>query len=122
MLDHVSIHVGDFEVAKTFYLAALKPLGYSVVMELPEWKVIGLGAGGKADFWILADGTSKGVHIALKAESRKVVDDFYAAALKAGGKDNGKPGLRPEYHVDYYGAFVHDPDGNNIEAVTRKPE
>ncbi|MFA9262239.1 MAG: VOC family protein [Undibacterium sp.] len=122
MLDHVSIHVADLEVAKMFYLAALEPLGYGVVMELPEWKVIGLGVGGKADFWILADGTSKGVHIAFKAENRKAVDDFYAAAITAGGKDNGKPGLRPEYHVDYYGAFVHDPDGNNIEAVTRKPE
>ncbi len=122
MLDHVSIHVTDLEAAKSFYLAALEPLGYGLVMELPEWKVIGLGVGGKADFWILADGTSKGVHIAFKAENRKAVDDFYAAAIHAGGKDNGKPGLRPEYHVDYYGAFVHDPDGNNIEAVTRKPE
>lgn len=122
MIDHVSIHVTDFAKAKAFYLAALKPLGYGLVMDLPEWKVIGLGVAGKPDFWILADGQSKGVHVAFKAESRKVVNEFHAAALSAGGKDNGKPGLRPEYHVDYYGAFVFDPDGNNIEAVTRKPE
>lgn len=122
MLDHVSIHVADLQKAKDFYLAALGPLGYGVVMDLPEWKVIGLGALGKPDFWIVADGSSKGVHIAFAAESRKAVDDFHAAALAAGGKDNGQPGLRPEYHIDYYGAFVFDLDGNNIEAVTRKPE
>jgi len=122
MIDHVSIHVADLERAKAFYVSALEPLGYAVVMELPEWKVIGLGVAGKPDFWILADSTSKGVHIAFKAENRKAVDDFYTAAIQAGGKDNGKPGLRPEYHVDYYGAFVIDPDGNNIEAVILKPE
>ena len=127
MIDHVGIHVSNPSVSRAFYEKALSPLGYSVLREIPSQftggkVVFGMGVAPKPDFW-LAEGApeSPRLHIAFRAESRAMVDAFYAAALTAGGKDNGPPGLRPHYHPDYYGAFVLDPDGHNIEAVTHTP-
>ncbi len=124
MIDHTGVNCSDFSVSKPFYQKALAPLGYEVVMEfeIPGGKAAGLGEKGKPDFW-LGQGTPQkpAIHIAFRAASRKVVDAFYQAALAAGGKDNGAPGLRPHYHPNYYGAFVLDPDGNNIEAVCHDP-
>lgn len=116
MLDHVSITVSNFEKSKAFYLRALKPLGIGLVMEVASFA--GFGADGKPFFWI-GVGVPKGDagHIAFAAEKRALVDQFHAAALAAGGRDNGAPGLRPQYHANYYGAFVLDPDGYNVEAV-----
>jgi len=115
MIDHISLSVSDYEQSKAFFAAALAPLGYSVLMEFGQ--IAGLGEGGKPDFWINAGVPEKPTHIAFRAADRDVVDAFYRAALAAGGKDNGGPGLRPHYHPNYYGAFVLDRDGNNIEAV-----
>ena len=127
-IDHTSLSVSDFAAAKAFYSAALKPLGISVLMEFPKAvtgsaDVAGLGSNGMPYFW-LADGgkTTPKVHIAFNAKSRAEVDAFYAAAIAAGGKDNGKPGIRAQYHPTYYGAFVLDADGHNVEAVCHKPE
>src|SRR4029453_6361817 len=124
MIDHVSLHVSSLERSKRFYTAALAPLGYKVVMEFPG--VAGLGAGGKADPW-LAGGRGGGGRaapppVALLPERRDAVAAFHRAALAADGRDNGKPGVRPQYHPTYYGAFVLDPDGNNVEAVCHRPE
>jgi catechol 2,3-dioxygenase-like lactoylglutathione lyase family enzyme len=120
MIDHLGITVTDLGRSRAFYTKALQPLGYSVMMEFPG--ALGFGAHGKPDFWLGQGPASGKVHIAFESPDRKTVDAFHAAALAAGGKDNGKPGLRPQYHATYYGAFVFDPDGNNIEAVTHKPE
>ena len=113
--------------SRRFYEAALAPLGYKVLMEVPiEYTggavVLGFGIPPKADFW-LHQGTPQTprVHVAFHAENRGLVDAFYKAAIAAGGKDNGPPGLRPQYHKDYYGAFVRDPDGHNIEACCHTP-
>lgn len=124
MIDHVGLSVSDFSRAKAFYLQALAPLGYELVMEFAEGPgIAGFGAGGKPDFWIDGGGKpSPKLHVAITAGDRAAVDAFYQAAIAAGGRDNGKPGLRPEYHPTYYGAFVFDPDGHNIEAVTHAPE
>lgn len=121
MLDHISLHVNNLARSKEFYVEALQSIKYEVVMEFPEWNVIGLGADKKPDLWLEGDGAGKSTHIAFLAETRVQVDTFYQAALKAGGKDNGKPGLRPQYHQNYYAAFVLDFDGNNIEVVCHKP-
>jgi len=127
-LDHISLSVSDFEAAKAFYLAALKPLGIGLVMEPPRTATggigaAGLGTGGKPFFWIAGAGkATPATHIAFTADSRAEVDAFYAAAMAAGARDNGKPGLRAHYHPDYYGAFVLDADGNNVEAVCHKPQ
>ncbi|NQT97457.1 MAG: VOC family protein [Candidatus Marinimicrobia bacterium] len=119
MLDHIIITVSDYDASKAFYLKALKPLGYSIVMEFG--KAGGFGIAGKPDFWIRqADAVKPAVHIAFASQDRPTVAAFYAAAIDAGGVDNGGPGLRPDYHPNYYGAFVFDPDGNNIEAVCHK--
>ncbi|MEW6273468.1 MAG: VOC family protein [Thermodesulfobacteriota bacterium] len=117
MIDHVGIRVSDFERSKRFYQAALAPLGYELMMEFDG--AAGFGADGKPDFWIgpsLGASTSA-IHVAITSADRRAVDAFYAAAIAAGGRDNGKPGVRAEYHPTYYGAFVLDPDGNNVEAV-----
>ncbi len=122
-IDHMGLSVSDFERAKAFYVSALKPLGGGIVMEFPEgtigpFAMAGLGAAGKPLFWITTgDKTAPHVHVAFRAETREQVDEFYAAAMEAGGVDNGPPGLRLHYHANYYGAFVLDPDGHNIEAV-----
>ncbi|MBM3574081.1 MAG: VOC family protein [Alphaproteobacteria bacterium] len=125
MLDHLSLGVADLARARKFYDRALKPLGYRRVMTFADVGV-GYGIGPQApQFWL---GTAKrvkpspGSHIAFFADNRKSVRAFYRAALKAGGRDTGKPGLRPEYHPNYYGAFIIDPDGHRIEAVCHLPE
>jgi len=116
MIDHISLRVQDFERAVAFYKAALAPIGYQVVMEFSG--AAGLGAGGKPDFWIMQSEPPINVtHVAFASE-RELVDAFHAAAVAAGGSDNGAPGLRPEYHPHYYGAFVFDPEGNNVEVVS----
>jgi catechol 2,3-dioxygenase-like lactoylglutathione lyase family enzyme len=121
-IDHISLTVSDYEAAKKFYAAALKPLGWKLMMDFG--RTAGFGVDGKPYFWI-AEGKKKTrphVHIAFGAASRKAVDKFYKAAIKAGGTDNGKAGVRLDYHPTYYAAFVLDADGHNIEAVTHKPE
>ena len=128
MLDHTGLAVSDLARSKTFYAQALAPLGITLLWEVTPAQTggaahAGFGEGGKAFFWIGDGGTVGGtVHIAFAANSRALVDAFYKAALAAGGRDNGAPGLRPHYHANYYGAFVLDPDGYNIEAVCHKPE
>ncbi len=122
-IDHMGLCVSDYERSKAFYLAALKPLGGGVIMEFPEgtigpFAMAGLGVAGKPFLWIIAgEKTAPHLHVAFRAETREQVDEFYAAAMEAGGTDNGPPGLRLHYHANYYGAFVLDPDGHNIEAV-----
>jgi catechol 2,3-dioxygenase-like lactoylglutathione lyase family enzyme len=121
MIDHSGVSVSDVARSKAFYRAALAPLGYTLLMEWEQ--VAGFGVAPKADFWI-GQGTPNvpAIHIAFRAESREEVDAFYKAALAAGGNDNGGPGPRPQYHPHYYGAFVLDPDGHNIEAVCHTPD
>ena len=129
MLDHIGFPVSNFPHSKRFYLAALEPLGVGIVMEVTAEQTgdsahAGFGESGKPYFWI---GDGEGVvrgrfHIAFTAKKRSDVDAFYKAALAAGGRDNGRPGLRPHYHAHYYGAFVLDPDGHNIEAVCHSAE
>ncbi len=119
MLDHVGIPVSDFERSKRFYEEALSPLGYELIME-PRPGAAGLGRSGKPDFWIGQGEPGHPVHVAFAAADRASVKAFHEAAVAAGGRDNGRPGLRPEYHPSYYGAFVLDPDGNNVEAVCHR--
>jgi len=127
MLDHIGVPVSDYVRSKGFYLRVLRPLGYDLVMEVSSQETggdnaCGFGAGGRPQFWIGAGHPITGhVHFAFIAKDRTSVDAFHAAALEAGGKDNGAPGLRPHYHANYYGAFVLDPDGHNIEAVCHSP-
>ena len=121
MFDHVTANVSDFEQAKRFYEQALGPLGYSMQMEFDG--AAGFGAReGMPDFWIGSSPERGATHVAFTAPDRAAVDAFFQAATAAGGKDNGAPGLRPHYHETYYAAFVHDADGNNIEAVCHRPE
>jgi catechol 2,3-dioxygenase-like lactoylglutathione lyase family enzyme len=119
MLDHVALNVRDVAAAKAFYLKALAPLGYEVFRELGH--NVGLESGGNPDFWLCQrDEPSAPVHVAFRTD-RATVDAFHAAALAAGGGDNGPPGTRPDYHQHHYAAFVLDPEGNNIEAVCHEP-
>lgn len=121
MLDHVGLEVSDFEASKEFFEKALEPLGIRPLMEIGG-VAAGFGDDRKPYFWIAARGpVSSGTHVAFAAETRELVDAFHAAALAAGGRDNGAPGSRPQYHEGYYGAFVLDLDGNNIEAVCHHP-
>jgi len=127
MIDHSGVVVSDFEKSKAFYRAALQPIGYELLMEFPaavtgHADVAGFGEPQKPDFWI-SRGTANrpAIHIAFRVKSRALVDAFYAAALAAGASSNGAPGVRPHYHENYYGAFVLDPDGHNIEAVCHEP-
>lgn len=121
ILDHVGFGVNDPKTSKDFYTNALAPLGITVVMEAEDW--VGMGRDGRPQFWFGSAGEgAKPIHLAFTARNREEVRAFYAAALKAGGKDNGAPGLRPQYHPAYYGAFVLDPNGHNIEAVCHAPE
>jgi catechol 2,3-dioxygenase-like lactoylglutathione lyase family enzyme len=116
MIDHVKLFATDPARSRAFYEQALKPLGYRVMME-PAPGVVGLGAT-RPDFWIApAEAAPTLCHIAFRVDTEMEVDAFHAAALAAGGTDNGAPGLRPHYHQNYYGAFALDPDGNNVEAV-----
>lgn len=128
MIDHIGFAVSDYKKSKAFYTQALAPLGYVLIMEVPAEgnpsgaPAAGFGEDGKPDFWIGGEGKlEKPVHVAIVAKDRAAVDAFHKAALAAGGKDNGQPGLRPHYHPNYYGAFVFDPDGHNIEAVCHMP-
>ena len=128
MIDHIGFAISDYEESKAFYTKALAPLGYVLIMEVAAEgnpsgaPAAGFGEGGKPDFWIGGEGKlEKPVHVAILAKDRASVDAFHRAALAAGGKDNGKPGLRPHYHPNYYAAFVFDPDGHNIEAVCHTP-
>ena len=127
MIDHTGVGVSDFAASKAFYRKALEPIGYELLLEVPaaltgSGAAAGFGVSPKPDFWI---GGGKPnvppIHVAFRAASRARVDAFYQAALAAGGRDNGAPGLRPHYHANYYGAFVLDPDGHNIEAVCHEP-
>lgn len=121
MFDHIGFGVSDLARSKAFFLEALRPLGVSVVMEGPYG--VGLGRNGKPTLWIheTAEKPAR-LHIAIAAQTRAEVDAFHRAALAAGAKDNGAPGLRPHYHSSYYGAFVIGPDGHNVEAVCHKPQ
>ena len=123
MLDHTAINVSDYDRSRDFYTRALAPLGFSLLME-PAPRTGGFGRDGKPVFWISGDRepATHNVHVALAAQDRATVDAFHAAALEAGGTDNGGPGIREIYHPSYYGAFVLDPDGNNIEACCHRPE
>src|SRR4051812_42872076 len=118
MLDHIGIRVSDVTKAKDFYSKALAPLGYSVLMDFPEYKAFGMGEAPKADFWVSSsEGQAGEHHVAFAAKDKGIVDAFYKAAITAGGTDNGTPGYRKEYTPGYYAAFVKDADGHNIEVV-----
>lgn len=127
MLDHLTLIVSDYERSKAFYTAALAPLGVEIVVELTREEVpslpcaatVGFGEHDKPELWLrpVEQGAVQPTRVAFRAGSREVVDAFHAAALQAGGTDNGPPGLRSEYHPNYYCAFVLDPDAYNIEAV-----
>ena len=121
MIDHTGVAVSNMTMSKAFYAAALAPLGYSILMEYERFA--GFGVAPKPDFWI-GEGAPNvpPIHVAFRADSRGQVDAFYKAALTAGGRDNGAPGLREHYHPNYYGAFVLDPDGHNIEAVCHRED
>jgi catechol 2,3-dioxygenase-like lactoylglutathione lyase family enzyme len=132
VIDHTGVSVSDFDKSKAWYEKALAPIGYGCLMQLPPEisgpaKVAGFGetATKKPDFWVTAipgrPATTPPMHVAFRVETRAMVDAFYKAGLAAGGTDNGPPGIRPHYHPHYYGAFVRDPDGHNIEAVCHKP-
>jgi len=121
ILDHIGLQVRDFARSRAFYLAALAPLGIAIVAEGDGHAGFNT-PGARGGFWIAVGDPPGPVHIAFAARDRAQVRAFHAAALAAGGRDNGAPGLRPQYHPDYYGAFVRDPDGHNIEAVFRGPE
>ena len=128
MIDHIAIAVSDFEASKLFYASALAPLAYVLLREFSATAsggsdAAGFGVPAKPDFWIgHGTGSVSPVHVAFRVSTRALVDAFYSAALAAGGRDNGAPGLRPHYHQSYYGAFVLDPDGHNIEAVCHAPQ
>lgn len=129
MLDHIGFTVSDFARAKDFYQKALAPLGYHIIMEVTKemtgghYEGTGFGADRKPSFWIGSGAAPLAgrLHVAFVAKNRAAVDAFYQAALAAGAADNGPPGLRPQYHPSYYGAFVLDLDGHNIEAVCHTP-
>ncbi|MCK3778950.1 VOC family protein [Ensifer sesbaniae] len=123
MFDHVKFGVRDFAVSKAFYLRALEPLGVTIIAEGEPSYGVELSSRGKASLCLhQTEEKPAHLHIAFAADSRQQVDAFYRAALEAGGKDNGAPGLRPRYHANYYAAFVLCPDGHNIEAVYHEPE
>ena len=127
MFDHIGFPVADFARSRAFYVQALAPLGIAVAKEITvemtgSEAYAGFGRNGRPQFWIGTGRKIEGpLHIAFEAQSRDLVKAFYEAALAAGGTDNGGPGLRPRYHVNYYGAYVLDPDGHNIEAVCHLP-
>lgn len=127
MIDHTGCAVSDWATSKAFYDAAFAALGGSLLTMVPKEHTGGANVGGYGrdrPVWWLREGGEPGPgrHVAFSARSRKEVDAFYAAAMAAGGRDNGPPGLRPHYHENYYGAFVFDPDGNNVEACCHVPE
>jgi catechol 2,3-dioxygenase-like lactoylglutathione lyase family enzyme len=127
MIDHTGLRVSNPTTSRHFYERALAPLGYKVLMEVPKeftggLVALGYGVPPKPDFWMMEGAPNEPrIHVAFRADNREAVDAFYEAALAAGGKDNGPPGPRLHYHKDYYGAFVLDPDGHNVEAVCHTP-
>ena len=123
MFDHVKFGVSDYAASKRFFLEALEPLGVAVVSEGSPTYGVELGSKGEESLCLYqSEEKPARLHLAFTAENRQQVDAFYRAALQAGGKDNGPPGLRPHYHANYYAAFVIGPDGHNIEVVCREPE
>jgi catechol 2,3-dioxygenase-like lactoylglutathione lyase family enzyme len=119
IIDHIGLTVGNLSRSRSFYTRALAPLGIEPVMEAGGW--VGFGRDGKPEFWFGEQGGSGApMHVAFACETREQVRDFHEAAMAAGGRDNGPPGVREIYHPDYYGAFVLDPDGHNIEAVCHR--
>jgi catechol 2,3-dioxygenase-like lactoylglutathione lyase family enzyme len=130
MIDHISSYTTDFPAARAFYEAVMHSLGYAIQAEMvtdwdpdfPERRCCAWGPSGKSVFWVIEVREAYSPrHIAFSASSRTAVDDFYKAAMSAGGRDHGEPGVRAVYHADYYGAFVLDPDDNNVEAVCHTP-
>ena len=127
MIDHTGISVSDYVHSREFYRQALAPIGYALLLEIPasvtgKTDVAGFGEAPKPDFWIgKGEPNRPPIHVAFRVAERKLVDTFYRAALAAGGRDNGAPGVRAHYHADYYAAFVLDPDGHNIEVVCHAP-
>jgi catechol 2,3-dioxygenase-like lactoylglutathione lyase family enzyme len=121
MLDHIALTVSDYERSRDFYREALAPLGYGLMLE-HEISGADFGRDDKPDFWIQAGTPSAPIHVAFASADRGTVDEFHSAAVKAGAQGNGAPGLRPEYHPTYCGAFGVDPDGNNVEVVCHVPE
>lgn len=131
MIDHLSTYATDYMATKSFYESVFRPLDYSIQVEfVAEWnqdfptqRMCAFGAGGKPVFWVIESKCSYTPrHTAFSASSRELVNKFHEAGLQNGGADNGAPGLRPMYHEHYYGAFLIDPDGNNVEAVCHAPE
>jgi catechol 2,3-dioxygenase-like lactoylglutathione lyase family enzyme len=127
MIDHLGLTVSDMKKSREFYVKTLAPLNYELLMEFPSEGhgtpvALGFGERPHPDFWLGGGPVQARVHVAFRAKSRQQVDAFYKAAMEAGARDNGKPGLRPQYHENYYGAFVLDPDGHNIEAVCHNPD
>jgi catechol 2,3-dioxygenase-like lactoylglutathione lyase family enzyme len=119
MLDHIYVPASDLAASRSFYEQALAPLGVEVLIARPG--VVGFGANGKPEFFLREGPARDVVHVAFAAADRPTVDAFHAAGLAAGGRDNGSPGVRAVYHPNYYGAFVLDPDGHNVEAVCHHP-
>jgi catechol 2,3-dioxygenase-like lactoylglutathione lyase family enzyme len=121
MIDHVQLTVKSFEKSKQFYVRALEALGYGAEFDDPKSKMAGFGTKTHTLLWI-SEGSPVGrIHLAFRTKDRGAVKKFHAAALAAGGTDNGPPGLRPDYTPTYYAAFVLDPDGNNLELVCHEP-
>ena len=120
MIDHTALYVSDVNAAKRFYTQALEPLGYKLMFEVGDW--LGFGDAEMPNLGVVRRDQAGGGHVAFSSPDRETVDRFYAAAIAAGGSDNGGPGLREHYHPTYYAAFVRDADGNNLEAVCHKPE
>ncbi len=116
MIDHVGLRVSDLNASIEFYKKSLAPLGYSILME-HEISGVGFGRDDKPSFWLKEGAPSGPIHIAFGCDKNEIVDEFHEVAITLGGKDNGRPGIRSEYHPTYYGAFVLDPDGNNVEVV-----
>jgi catechol 2,3-dioxygenase-like lactoylglutathione lyase family enzyme len=121
MIDHVAFYVADLDGSRRFYEQALAPLGYGVAFEMEG--MVAFGPGGRLPEFAIRTGAAPSAtgHVAFKAEDRATVDAFHQAAVAAGGKDNGEPGVREHYHPTYYAAFIEDPDGNNVEAVNWQP-
>jgi len=119
MIDHAAVNVRDMDAAKRFYSQALEPLGISMAMEMDDFA--GFASEKGFHFGVFRREPVGGGHVAFACDDHDTVAAFYEAAVAAGGKDNGAPGLRTHYHENYYAAFVHDADGNNIEAVCQKP-
>ena len=121
MFDHVGINVRDYGASRAFYERALAPIGYRIVMDMEQFQAVAFGPGEKPIFWVAQrEPFGTGTHVAFTCDDRATVDAFHAAAVEAGGADNGPPGIREHYHPTYYGAFVLDPDGNNVEAVCHR--